>query len=76
MTKTLMALAVSLGLLAGCSKHQEEVKTPVNHDFNPNPDPVGSAPSPNLINHAQDAVNKIQIPQAPTDGSLPKDKNE
>ena len=30
----------------------------------PDVNPVGSAPSTNLMNHAQDAVNKIQVPQA------------
>lgn len=30
----------------------------------PDVNPVGSAPSTNLMNHAQNAVNKIEIPRA------------
>lgn len=33
----------------------------------PDVNPVGSAPVPNLMNHAQDAVNKIQVPRADFD---------
>lgn len=33
----------------------------------PDVNPVGSAPVPNLMNHAQNAVNKIEVPRADFD---------
>jgi hypothetical protein len=65
-----LVLIVVLALLGGCRKKQDSTantqnSTPVNKDFNPNVSPVGGEPAPNFVNHAQHAVDKIQIPQAP-----------
>jgi hypothetical protein len=74
-----------LGLLAGCSR--KENKPGGLNDPNirqpggvaapyvgiaPDVNPVGSTPAPNFTNHAQRAVDNIQIPQPPMDGEPPR----
>jgi hypothetical protein len=70
MKYVLLAVALTLPL-AACSK-KEPAKAPPPAAESPGlPNPAASGPPPNTVDHARDAVNKIQIPQ-PTFEDPPK----